>query len=280
MPVKKTEKNKKEASKERSGFCQLGNSESMSFCRILYYTLGAILVVYLIVLLGVLIRNQMQEFKFIGQADKQERTISIQGQGKVTARPDVAVTTMGMIAEGETVAEAQEQNTEVMNNLIDRLKSLGITEEDIQTTNYNIYPRYDYTEEKGRELSGYQVSQNVTIKIKDLSKANQILALAGEVGANTVSGLEFTIDDKEKYKNQARMKALSDAGEKARFLSRVLGVNMVSVVSYNEHEQGEAQPELYRSMAVDGLGGGAEPQIESGSEEVIMNVNIVFEIRS
>ncbi|MBD3310967.1 MAG: DUF541 domain-containing protein [Candidatus Magasanikbacteria bacterium] len=284
MPAKKTKKTDKKDTNQKmeqnnGSFCMVCKSFGKAdFCKVIFMTLFAILLVYLIVFFGVLIRNNLQEYKFIGKADKMERNIAIQGQGKVTVTPDIAITTMGMMAEGETVAEAQEQNTQVMNRLISELKKLNISEEDIQTTNYNIYPQYNYTEDEGRELVGYQVSQNVTVKIRDLSKANEVLGLAGEVGANSVGGLQFTIDDREVYKNEARKEALKNAAEKATMLSKALGVDLVSVVSYNEHEAGSVDP-LYRSYAMEGLGGGALPQIESGSTEVVMNVNIVFEIR-
>ena len=279
MPVKKI--NKKTA-QPMGGCCDITLSKKVSrcqICKMVFGALFAILLVYGIVYMGILIRNGMQEFNYIGQADRMERSINIQGEGRVTAKPDVAVTTMGTISEGQTVAEAQAGNTEIMNTLVSKLKSLGILEDDIQTTNYNIYPQYNYTSEKGRELSGYQVTQNVTVKMRDLGKANQVLALAGEVGANNVSGLEFTIDDREVYKDKAREAALEDAGKKAKMLSESLGVKMVSVVSYDEYEGGGYDYEPYRALAYEGLGGGMAPDIESGSMEVVMNINITFEIR-
>lgn len=243
-------------------------------------TLWAIFLVYLIFFVGTLIRNNLQEYDYIGQADKVERTIRIEAEGKVTASPDVAETTIGMSAGGETVAVAQEKNTSVMNKLIARLKELGVSDKDIQTANYNIYPKYNYPEDKDRELDGYEVSQNVTVKIRNLEKANEIIALAGEVGANSVSGLSFTLDDRENYKSEAREKALEKIAEKANALSRTLGVKFVGIVTYDEFESmGKGPYPYYEARAMDsGLGGGA-PDIESGSTDVILNVNVVFEIR-
>lgn len=242
-------------------------------------TLVGILLVYLIVLFGTMIRNNMQKHYFIGRADRPERTITISSQGKVTAKPDIAVTTMGMMTEAKTVAEAQKQNTDVMNKLVAKLKELGVVEKDIQTTYYNIYPQYDWN--GGRQsLRGYQVQQSVTVKIRNLDKANQILALAGEVGTNNVSGLQFTIDDPDVYKAQAREKALEKVAEKASVLSKALGVRLASIVSYNEYSDADnIYP--YRGMSeAMGVGGSAPlPTIESGSLEVVLNVDVVFEIR-
>lgn len=255
--------------------CLCGN-----FGKKLIWVLLGILLVYIIVFFGTMIRNNLQKYYYIGKADKAERMITIDGQGKVIAKPDIAVTTMGMISEAKTVAEAQAKNTTVMNKLINKLKELGVEEKDIQTTNYYIYPQYNYTESKGQELTGYQVSQSVTIKIRNLAKANEVLGLAGEVGTNSVSGLQFTIDDDEVYQAQARAEALKKVAEKASALSKSLGVQLGNIVSYAEYSgDGNFVPynKGYEGL---GIGGGAlTPQVESGSMDVVMNVNVTFEIR-
>ena len=166
-----------------------------------------------------------------------------------------------------------------MNKLIEKVKALGIDAKDIQTTNYNIYPQYDYLQDKGQVLRGYEVNQSVTVKIRDLEKANQVLGLAGEVGANNVSGLSFTIDDDEVYKAEARKLALDKISEKAKTLTSLLGVKVVSVVSYNEYEGGGGiYPMKAYADSTMGMGGGA-PSVESGSTDVTINASVTLEIR-
>ena len=109
------------------------------FGRKIMWTLAGILLAYVIILVGTMIRNNLQKYNYIGQADRPERTITVQGTGKVTVKPDIAVTTMGVISSAKTVAEAQQKNTEIMNKLIEKVKALGIEEKDIQTTNYIFY---------------------------------------------------------------------------------------------------------------------------------------------
>jgi uncharacterized protein len=252
-----------------------------SFARKVIITLVGILLAYLIVLVGTMIRNNMLAYDYIGQEDRRERTITVSAEGKVTATPDIAMTTMGMVATGKTVASAQAENTKVMNRLINELKNIGVASEDIQTQNYNIYPQYNYNQDEGRRLTGYQVSQNVSIKIRDLDKANQVLALAGDVGANSVSGLSFTIDDREVYKQQARELALKKAGEKAKALSKSLGVRFVGIVSYNEADGGQGiyPYESRAAFATLDAGGAVAPEVEPGSTDVMVNVSVTFEIR-
>lgn len=248
--------------------------------RKLMCTLAGILLVYGIVYLATLIRNNLHKFDTIGRADKMERTITVDAEGKVTVTPDIAITSMGMTAEGKTVAEAQQKNTTVMNNLLAKVKSLGVNQKDVQTANYNIYPLYDYKDGK-QTIRGYQVSQSVTIKIRDLSKANDVIALAGDVGANNVSGLQFTVDDRDTYKEKARQLAMQKVAAKRLSLARSLGVNLRSIVSYNEYEVGGSDAkELY------GLGGMADntgispqPVIQPGSNELVMHVSVIFDIQ-
>ncbi|MBI4992606.1 MAG: SIMPL domain-containing protein [Candidatus Magasanikbacteria bacterium] len=240
-------------------------------------TLLGILLVYIIILVGTIIRNNLAKYDAIGQADKMEHMITVEADGKVTAKPDIAVTTMGMKVKAKTVLEAQQKNTEVMNKLIAKLKDLGIAGDDIKTVNYNVYPEYDY-KDGSSILIGYSVSQSVTIKIRDLSKADKALALAGELGLGEVGGLSFTIDDNEVYLAQARQKALEKVAEKARVLSQMLGVRVTGVVSYSEYEA-DGKGVYYKAMDEYGMGGAAAPAIEAGSMDVEMRVSVTLGIK-
>ncbi len=276
MPVKKTKSSKASAacSHDIRAF-----SHGNEFTHRIFMTLFGILLVYLIFWGGTLIRNNIQEYDYIGLADSQERMITLEADAHVTATPDIAMTTIGMIATGETVSMAQEANTVVMNQLTEQLLEFGIDEADIQTANYNIYPQYNYTSEEGRILDGYEVSQSVTVKIRNIENAKNVIALAGEVGANSVSGLQFTIDERDVYRNEARNEALEKVYEKAGALSRALGVNIVGVASYNEYEGG-AGPVYSSYKELDyGYGGASTPDIQAGSTDVNMHVSVTFEIR-
>lgn len=249
------------------------------FGRKILLTLAGILMVYSAVFLATLIRNNVQKYRFIGKADRLERTIRVEAQGKVNARPDIAMVTLGMTATSPTVAEAQQKNTAVMNSLIEKLKAMDIQEADIQTADYSIEPQYVYSEKEGSKVTGYTVSQQVNIKIRDLTKSNEVLAVAGQVGVNKVSGLTFTIDDKESYKAEARQIALDKIADKAKTLSEMLGVDVVSVISYEEYEGDPVPLPLYRDFDA-GIGGnGAAPNVQSGSMDIVVNAAVVLEIQ-
>lgn len=244
----------------------------------IFTTLVAIFLVYVIVLLGTIIRNNVEAHKHIGYADTPIKTIAVEGTGTVTAIPDIATISLGMVAEAGTVLEAQTKNSSVMNALLSKLSDMSIDEKDIQTTAYNVYPLYDYFEDRGQVLRGYQVSQNVVVKIRDVSKAGLVLEIAGTAGANSVSGIEFTVDERDVYIAEARTEALVAVAEKAAVLSRDLGVSFTRIQSYQEYESPGAPP-IYAKYDAGGFGGAAAPDIAVGSNEISLTASVTFEIR-
>ncbi len=256
---------------------ELENHNHSCFGKKLIKTLVGILLVYIIVFVGTEIRNNGKKYFYIGKADKMERTIVVSGYGKVNGNNDIAVTTIGYSNTDKDVAKAQIDNKKVMDQIMSDLKVLSVSDKDLQS-NYTIYPDYNYTQQKGQELIGYKVSNQLTIKIRDLSKIPQILGLAGKYGATEVNGLNFTIDDPDNLKMDARAKALSDAKIKAQYLSEKLGVNLGSVVSFNEYE-GSNDTYPMKSMSLGTAEGGGGPEsVSSGSKDVVMNVSVTYEI--
>ncbi len=240
-------------------------------------TIVGILLVYGVFYVGTLIRNNVKKYDFIGKADRMERTIIINGFGKVTGNNDIAMTIIGYSNTDKDVAKAQAANKKVMDQIYAELKKIGVADKDLQS-NYSIYPDYNYTEAKGQELRGYRVSNSLTVKIRDLSKISDVLGLAGKYGATEVSGLSFTIDDPENLKAQARDKALADLKVKANRLANALGVRLGGIISYNEYEGGI---DLYQQKVYMGaeMGGGDGPAaISGGSKDVTMNVSVTYEV--
>ena len=249
------------------------------FGKKLLMTFVGILLVYAVFYLGTAIRNNMKQYNYIGRADQMERNITVNGFAKVNGNNDIAITSIGFSNINKDIAQAQADNNKVMDQVSADLKKLGIQEKDLQT-NYNIYPEYNYTEDKGQQLQGYRVTNSVTVKIRDLTKISDVLALAGRYGANEVGGLSFTIDDPENLKAEARNKALADARVKAMNLANTLGVRLGDVIGYyeNDSQGGEYYPVAAMDKAM-GMGGATnQVVVSSGSKDVSMNVSIVYEI--
>jgi uncharacterized protein YggE len=145
--------------------------------------------------------------------------ITINVDGSSVIKPDVARLVLGVTSEAITVEEAQSKNTETMNKFLEGLKNLGIANEDIQTTNYNVNPIYNWTENDGRTLDAYEVSQQVTVKIKDTAKTSEVLSLAGSIGITNIGNLEWIVDDRDHYTDLARADALEKAKKQITILS-------------------------------------------------------------
>lgn len=243
-----------------------------NFGKKILMTLVGVLIVYLTFYVGTLMRNNIKKYDTIGQADQNERSITISGTAKVNAKNDLAMTTIGYTNIDADVGKAQADNTKVMNPVLTDLKSLGIEDKDLQS-DVSVYPQYDYTD-KGSVLKGYRVTNNINVKIRDLSKVSAVLALPAKYGVNSISGLSFTVDDVEKLKEQARENALEDARLKAIKLSRILGVKVGEVINYSDFETSVgAMP--YAAKAMDSI---SAPQVASGSQDVTMNVNVTYKI--
>ena len=153
-----------------------------------------------------------------------------------------------------------------------------IKEEDLKTTNYNINPTYQYT--SGRSvIIGYDVTQTLQAKIRDLTKVSAVLDKAAALGANQVGSLGFTFDEPEKLNDEAREKAIDDAKDKAEGLAEKLGVELGKVVSFSESTNGVPSPAYYSAKEGYGVGGGgAAPDIQTGQNEIVITVNLAYEI--
>ena len=168
----------------------------------------------------------------------------------------------------------------------------GVDKKDIQTTDYSVNPQYDYVTKACPQgsycpggtqvLRGYQVRQTTTVKVRDTSKAGDMLTGVGTKGATEVSGLQFIFDDPNKLQDDARGKAITDAKSKADELAKQLGVKLVRVVSFNENGGGYPGPMYYAKDSVVGMGGSEParaPEISVGQNKVSSNVSVTYEIR-
>lgn len=219
----------------------------------------------------------------MAQTNQQENQFSVSAVGKVFAKPDIANLVIGFQTEvKKTAALAVKENSDKMNEIIKELKVLDIESKDIKTTNYNLSPVYDWTQVGGQRLRGYQVSQNITIKIRNLEKIGDAIAKTTEKGANQVGNINFTIDDEDALKSQARNEAIEKAKIKAKIIAKTTGMKLGKIV--NVYENQVYYPEAYYSRDVGGLGlGGGDsvpaPQIETGENEVKVEVTVVYKVR-
>ena len=226
-------------------------------------------------------KNLSREYGYIGRTPEQINTMYFSGEGKVNAKPDIAIVSMGLSVQKYKVSDAQKESTEKMNAFINKVKELGVESKDIKTANYNIYTQYDWT--NGRQVfKGYQLSQNVEIKIRDLDKVSDIISLAGDYSLNQVGDLTFDVDNKEEFIAQAREEAIQKAKENAQKTAEALGVDLGRIISFNESSGSISVYNGYRLMdsakAMNESASGTA-QIESGSSDIKITVNIGYELQ-
>lgn len=216
--------------------------------------------------------------------DNQDR-FSVTGTGTVYAKADIANITVGLKTETKkTAAEATRDNTEKMNEIITAVKELGVEEKDIKTTDYRLNPVYNWTEKDGQKLSGYEVFQNVTLKVRDLGKISEIIARTTEKGANQIGNINFTIDDEYELKNEARSLAIEKAKEKAQLIAEQSGIKLGKIKGVHEssyqpiHDYSNIR--LEKEMASNQvLGMGEGPSIEAGQNEIKVEITLVYAVK-
>jgi len=170
------------------------------------------------------------------------KTILVSGSGTASDQADEATVILGVQTEGETASEASRQNAELMTSVINAIKNLGLTEEDMKTVSYSIYPVYskdDYT-----QIVGYRVINTISVKVTDINLVGAIIDAATENGANRIQGVSFGLsaEKREELKRQAYLSALKDAESKASLIAETLGLTITGVYSVSESMYQPYQP--------------------------------------
>jgi hypothetical protein len=218
------------------------------------------------------------------------RSFAVTGEGKAVSVPDIATFSFGVVTEGgKDLTTLQDQNSKKINAAIAYLKEQGIKDADIKTANYSVEPRYQYStcnyvSSSGvcppSEIVGYTIRQEVAVKVRDFKKIGEMLSGIVAKGANSVSQLNFTIDDPTTVENEARAEAIVKAKAKAKEVAKAGGFSLGRLISINENGSAPMPYYANKSMAT-GIGGGdvaAASNIQVGSEEVSVSVTLSYEI--
>ncbi len=203
--------------------------------------------------------------------------MSVIGEGKVEVVPDIAYVDVGIsVSRAKTVEVAQTEINSKNKAVLDAMAKLGIDKKNIKTSNYSIYPAYDY--ESGTEvLNGYNGNVTISIKSSKIDQISDVIAQATAAGANQVQGTRFEVEDPAKYREQAREKAIANAKEQAQKLAKDLGIKLGKVVNVVEYSPSSTGVPMYamEKLAV-GFGGGG-PSVEPGTQTITTVVTLYYE---
>ncbi len=203
---------------------------------------------------------------------------AVSGEGKSTVVPDIAVVNTGVQVNGTNVKQVQNELNTKISAVSEAIKKLGIDAKDIQTSGYSIYPNYDYTN-GSQKINGYQASTSLTIKVRDLDKANDVIDAATANGANQVGGVTFSVDDRTKAENEARDKAVAEAKTKAEQAAQIAGFKLGKIINYSESFGGLLSPvPMMYARDAGAEKAATQTTLEPGSNEINISVTLQYEI--
>jgi uncharacterized protein len=201
-------------------------------------------------------------------------TITMTGHGEIKAVPDIAIVNAGVTTSAPTAGAALSANSTRMNQVFDALKKLGIPDRNIQTADFSVSPQYTNGDSNNsRRLTGYQVNNEVRVRLTDVTRAGSALDTLAGAGANQMNGISFDIAMPAPLLEKARTQAVSDARARAQTYAQAAGVTLGPIISISEGG-GEGQPRpLYRAMAL-----AASTPVAPGEQSVTADVTVVWEI--
>lgn len=207
------------------------------------------------------------------------RTLVVTGTGEAAAAPDMALLSIGVDTQAPTAAAALKDNATRMNATIARLKSRGVAEKDMQTSNLSVSPQYKYDNNGAPpKVIGYQASNMLNLKLRDLSTAGSVIDEAVGDGANNVGGLSFIFADDTPLQDKARAAAVEDAKSKAEVLAKSAGVSLGPVLQIQDgYVAGPGPIPVYgvRAMAAEAK----STPVSVGESSITANVTLIYEIR-
>jgi uncharacterized protein YggE len=256
----------------------------------------ALIVFFAVLSLFLIIKGvqALKEYRFVGSGTTATNTITVSGEGEAFTVPDIASISFTITKEAKTMEEAQKPVTDIANKALAYLKAQGIAEKDIKTENYNAYPRYEWQQKtiycitapcpqpEGKNvLIGYSATETISVKVRKVDQAGALVTGLGALGISDVSGPNFTIDNDDAIKAEARSEAIDNAKAKAQELSKQLGVKLVRIVNFSENGN-NPYPMYSKAMDTMAVGGAVAPEaapLPTGENKYSSNVSITYEIR-
>ncbi|WP_165790956.1 SIMPL domain-containing protein [Pleomorphomonas carboxyditropha] len=208
-------------------------------------------------------------------------TLTLTADGVVSAPPDTAIVSLGVVQEADTADAALTANNKAMEKTLAALKEAGVADRDIATSSFTIDPVISYPPQKSDgtqeppKITGYRVSNAVTVKLRDIAKAGGLLDKVIRVGANDVRGVSFTVDDQDSLMDEARVAAMKTLETRAELYARTGGFTLKRIVAVSEGSQDRPPMPMMMAKAV--------PQAESvpiaaGEQDIRATVNVTWEI--
>nr|WP_114227784.1 MULTISPECIES: SIMPL domain-containing protein [Sphingomonas] len=202
--------------------------------------------------------------------------LDIAATGEVSRVPDVAIITTGVVTRAVNASDALAQNAARVERVRAAVRRAGVAERDVQTSSVNLNPDYVYAEGQPPRLTGYQASNQLSVRFRDIRTSGAIIDALVAQGANQISGPNLTIDKPEAALDEARTKALAVGRARAALYARSLGMQVIRLVSVSE---GGAAPVGPVPMAMMRTARAADTEIVPGEQQLSVTLQMSFELR-
>lgn len=201
--------------------------------------------------------------------------LDISATGKTTRVPDIATIRAGVVTQSATAAAALAENAQRMTRVQAALKAAGVADRDVQTSNINLQPQYRYAQNEAPVITGYQASNTVSVRFRDIAKSGRILDALVKEGANQIDGPSLSIDQPDAATDEARLDAMRQARARAELYAKAAGLRVDRIVSISE-SGGYAPPPPMPMMMARSMADGAESKIAAGEQSVELTVSVRF----
>ena len=205
--------------------------------------------------------------------------LDISATGEVTRVPDVAIISTGVVTRAPTATGAIRQNATRMERVRSALRQAGVADKDIQTSSLSLNPEYHYEQNKAPRLTGYQASNQVSVRFRDIGDTGKILDALVAEGANQISGPSLTIDKPEEALDEARLKAIANGRARADLYARALGMRVVRLLSVSEGGGYAVPPPMPMYARAEAASMDAQTKIDPGEQKVQVSVAMSFELQ-
>lgn len=213
----------------------------------------------------------------VSPAHEHQRSVTVRGEASISVKPDLAIITFGTLSQSPQVASALEANNQSMRKLFETIKAFGVPDKNVQTSGFNVRPQYESGRIVGRarRIVGYSVRNNVTVKLRDLSRTGDFIAKLAGQGANQFHGLHFIAEKTPDRMDKLRKAAVGDAARKARILAESAGLKLGRAIRITE---GSAIIPGPRPMIAEQARALGSTPVAPGESALRLSVTVVFEI--
>lgn len=203
--------------------------------------------------------------------------LDVVATGEASRVPDVAIISAGVVTRATTASQALQQNAQRMERVIAALRRAGVAERDVQTSSINLHPDYRHRDNEQPVVTGYNASNQVTVRFRDIAQSGKILDALVAEGANQINGPQLTIDKPEAALDEARRNAIVVARARAQLYAQATGKRVGRILAISEGGGGYPRPEIM-VMARGERGGMADTKIVPGEQTLSVSVQVTFEL--